>query len=219
MLLASVNPRIEALLLPVLIQLVVIIVAARLAAVVFRRFKQPFVVGEIAAGLLLGPSCFGRFFPELSATIFNPEVKPVFGVMSQIGLILLLFLIGLEFDFAHLRKLGRAAVAISLTGIVLPMALGVGLAFCTHEFVRQEELEKNIELLGYALFMGTAMSITAIPILGRMMMELGVTRTKVGAVTITSAAVDDACGWIILATISSIVQAKYHFGGTLKMLA
>ena len=218
-LLASVNPKIEEVMLTVLVQLIIIIIAARIFAAIFRWFRQPQVVGEIAAGLILGPSCFGYFFPELSHQIFNPEVSEVFGVFSQLGLILLLFLIGLEFDFNHLRWNGAAAFTISLSGIILPFALGAGLAPFIHPYLEPlKETGEPVAFWGFLLFMGTSMSITAIPILGRMMMELGITRTKLGAITISAAAVDDACGWIILATISSIVAAKYNPLLTLRMI-
>lgn len=218
-LLASVNPKIEEVMLTVLVQLIIIIIAARVFAGIFRWFRQPQVVGEIAAGLILGPSCFGLFFPDLSKQIFTHEVSEVFGVLSQLGLILLLFLIGLEFDFEHLKWNGAAALAISLSGIILPFALGAGLAPFMFPYLEPNKDGNPVEFWGFLLFMGTAMSITAIPILGRMMMELGITRTKLGAITISSAAVDDAVGWIILATISSIVAAKYNPSLTLRMVA
>ena len=215
---ASVETGIEQVMLKVMLQLVVIIVAARIGAIIFRWCKQPAVVGEIAAGLLLGPSCLGYLFPNVSEFVFDPTYNQVFGVLSQLGLILLLFTIGLEFDFGHLRWHGKAALAISLTGILLPFSLGMGLAPWMHPYLEPVEAEQSVPLLGFALFMGIAMSITAIPILGRMMMELGITRTKIGAVTISAAAVDDACGWMLLATVSSIVQANFQWPATLRML-
>ena len=128
LLIASVEPGIESFLLTVLVQLTVIMVAARLFAVLFRMMGQPSVVGEIAAGLALGPSVFGKLLPDVSAQVFDPRTGPIFGILSQLGLIFLLFLIGLEFDFTHLRARGRAAMLISILGIVLPFALGWGLA-------------------------------------------------------------------------------------------
>jgi Kef-type K+ transport system membrane component KefB len=176
------------------------------------------VVGEIAAGLLLGPSCFGLFFPRVSAAIFDPAVAPVFQVLSQLGLILLLFVVGLEFDFSHLRTDGKAALGISLTGIALPFALGLALAMVAHRHLELSQLGRPVPLLGFALFMGVAMSITAIPVLARIMMELNLTRTRIGAMTISAAAVDDACGWILLATISGIVEARFQVLRSLEMI-
>jgi Kef-type K+ transport system membrane component KefB len=127
-LIASVE--VERILLRVAIQLVVIIVAARLFFLLFRRLGQPGVVGEIAAGLVLGPSVLGWLFPGLEAVIFpdkvdNVSLNDIFTVLSQLGLIFLLFLVGLEFDFSHLRWHGKSALAISVTGLALPFALGL----------------------------------------------------------------------------------------------
>lgn len=209
----------EQLLFTVLVQLLVIMAAARLFGSLFRALRQPIVVGEIAAGLILGPSCFGHFFPETSAAVFDPAVSDVFGVLSQLGLILLLFVVGLEFDFSHLRLHGRSAVAISLTGIVLPFLLGAVLGVAMHPHLEPMASGAAASRPGFILFMGVAMSITAIPILGRLMMELNITRTKIGVITISAAAVDDACGWILLATISSVVQARFQIWLTLQMVA
>lgn len=211
--LAAGGPEVERRLVIVLIQLSIIIFAARVFAELFRRLGQPMVVGEILAGIILGPSLFGHFFPELSHRIFNPEVAPIFQILSQLGLILLLFLIGLEFDFSHLKMHGKASVAVSLTGMILPFALGFVLGWQVHPI-----LAPTVNHLGFSLFMGTAMSITAIPILGRIMMELNLTRTKVGAITITAAAVDDAMGWILLATVSAMVGSDFQLWGTLQMI-
>lgn len=218
-LLAAADLRAEELLFIALVQLVIIMAAARVFGAVFRAFRQPVVVGEIAAGLALGPSCFGYFFPDASRAIFNPAVADVFSVLSQLGLILLLFVVGLEFDFSHLRFHGPAAVGISLTGIALPFALGAGLGRLMYPHLPVSPSGTAISAAGFILFMGIAMSITAIPILGRMMIELNITRTRLGAVTISAAAVDDACGWILLATISSIVQAQFEIWSTVRMVA
>ncbi len=208
----------ESTVLAVLLQLVVILAAARLFAAAFRWLKQPAVVGEIAAGLALGPSLFGRFCPELSLRVFDPSVSVVFEVLSQLGLILLLFLVGLEFDFSHLGRHGKSALCISLMGIVLPFGLGLGLAPFMHPYLERTASGEPVSFLGFTLFMGIAMSITAIPVLGRIMLELNITRTRLGAITISAAAVNDACGWIILATISSIVASRFQLGQTLTMI-
>jgi Kef-type K+ transport system membrane component KefB len=195
--------RIENILLIVLVQLVVIIAAARLFSLLFRRLGQPLVCGEIAAGLVLGPSVFGGIFPSLFHRVFDPAVGPVFSVMSQIGLILLMFLIGLEFDFGHLKQNGRAAFSISAAGIVLPFGLGLALGRWLHYV-----LQLSGDWLNLALFMAAAMSITAIPILGRIMLELNINRTRIGSLTISAAAADDATGWIILALVTAIAQSR-----------
>jgi Kef-type K+ transport system membrane component KefB len=170
----------------------------------FRRMGQPQVCGEIAAGLILGPSLFGRFFPEVSRAVFDPSVSEIFSIMSQVGLVLLMFLIGLEFEFGHFQKHRGAALSVSLAGILLPFTLGMLLGGYLH---RELAIESNP--LYFSLFLATAMSITAIPILGRIMIELNMNRTVVGSLTITAAAVDDAAGWILLALVSAISRSAF----------
>lgn len=210
----------ESRLLIVLVQLAIIIAIARVFAMLFRRIGQPAVVGEICAGLILGPSILGKleaagWVPHISGYVFDASVAPVLGVMSQLGLILLLFLVGLEFDFRHLKSHGRAAMSISIMGIVAPLLLGMGLGHFLHG-----RLPEKVDELSFVLFMGVAMSITALPILGRMMVEMKISRTRVGAITITSAAVDDAVGWILLAAVSALVQSRFnilHSAGMIGM--
>lgn len=196
--------HIENILLIVLLQLIVIIAAARIFGMLFRRFGQPQVCGEIAAGLILGPSLFGRFFPEISVKVFDPSVNPILSIVSQIGLVLLMFLIGLEFEFGHLKQNRRAALSVSIAGIILPFGLGFWLGSYMHGLLH---LQGN--WIFFALFMATAMSITAIPILGRIMIELEMNRTLLGSLTITAAAMDDAIGWILLALVTAISQSNF----------
>jgi Kef-type K+ transport system membrane component KefB len=221
---------IEGLLLPVLFQLVLIIAVARIFGNLARRVGQPAAVGEIIAGLILGPSLLGWLFPEISAMVFRPELHGVpqdlanaafpkiFQVFAQLGLVLLLFLIGLEFDFEHLKVKGRAALGVSLTGILFPFSLGLGLAFLIHQYLEPYPKDEPVPFMGFALFMGVSMSITAIPILGRMMIELGINRTKLAAIVITAAAVDDAAGWILLATVAAVVRSGFNLPELLKMI-
>ncbi len=211
--------HVESVLLPLLWQIGLIILAARVFASLFRWMGQPGTVGEIAAGLLIGPSVLGKLAPDLFQSIFHPAMEGVplavsdqlfrwiLTSFSQFGLILLLFLIGMEFDFKHLKVSGKSAIAVSVTGVLLPFGLGVLVAAILYPHVGQ-----GIDQLGFTLFLGTAMSITAIPILGRIMMELGITRSKIGALTISAAAVDDALGWILLATVAALVKSKLSGG-------
>src|SRR5262249_32623572 len=133
--------------------------------------------------------------------------------------IFLLFLVGLEFEGRHVREHGRAAVLISIAGIAVPFVLGAGLAPVIHDHLEPHPAGAAVPLLGLTLFLGVALSITAIPVLGRIMMELNVTRTRLGAITITAAAVDDACGWILLATIAAVVRSNFDPLETLRMAA
>lgn len=225
--------HVEDVLLPVMIQIGIILVVARMASLLFRRFGQSGVVGEIAAGLVLGPSVFGRFFPDhwgmvfhpqphnpaVAAVLFDATLHWVFTILSQIGLMLLLFLVGLEFEFRHLKQHARSAFSISLAGLILPFGLGTVLALWMHPRLVDPAAPSGAPpFLGFVLFLGTAMSITALPILGRLMMELNLTRTRVGAITITAAAMDDAAGWILLAAVTSVVRGNFEVWQTLKML-
>jgi Kef-type K+ transport system membrane component KefB len=198
------NSGTEAVLLRVIIQLVAIIGAARLFGNLFRRLGQPSVCGEIAAGLVLGPSLFGRLFPSLFHSVFDPGIAPIFNILSQLGLILTMFLIGLEFDFDHLPDNRRTAASVSIAGIVVPFSLGFILGKVMHS-----ALGLTGSWVNFALFMATAMSITAIPVLGRIMIELNITRTRVGSLTISAAAMNDATGWTILALITAIVRSTF----------
>jgi Kef-type K+ transport system membrane component KefB len=195
----------ENILLIVIIQLIVIVAVSRIFGGLFRRIGQPLVCGEIAAGLILGPSFFGRMFPHLFETVFNPSVGQIFAIMSQIGLIFLMFLIGLEFDFGHLSNNGRAALSVSMAGILLPFGLGLLLGSWMHA-----ALGMSGSWLNFALFMAVAMSITAIPILGRIMVELNINRTRIGSLTISAAAADDASGWVLLALVTAIARSSLN---------
>jgi Kef-type K+ transport system membrane component KefB len=197
----------------VLVQLVTIIAAARLGAWVFGKLGQPQVVGEILAGLMLGPSLLGRFQRDWLDFIFPEDAALVFRVISEIGLVLLMFLIGAEFDFGHLRHIGRAATGVSVAGIVLPFLLGAVLAWTIHP-----QIAAGVDRTGFVLFVATALSITAIPILGRIMMEMNIQRTPLGTLTITAAAVDDALGWILLATVSAVVRGGFQWSAVGGML-
>jgi Kef-type K+ transport system membrane component KefB len=211
MVLASIDS--EALLLKVILQLIVIIAFARIGGWIFKKLGQPQVVGEIAAGLLLGPSCFGRLSPTISAQVFSDDTGQIFLVLGQLGLVFLMFIVGLEFDFGHLRTIGRTAGTVALAGIALPFAMGACLAYFIHDSVAAEYSKP-----GFILFMATALSITAIPILGRIMMEFGITRTPLGVLTISAAAVDDAVGWILLAAVSAAVRGSFSLLPVLQML-
>src|SRR2546426_10532011 len=171
-----------------LIELLAILAAARLSGQVAHWIKQPRVVGEIIGGLILGPSLFGRLFPAQFEFVFHPISPVPLIILSQIGLCLLMFQIGLEFDFSHLKeRQNRAAVfSVSAAGIALPFTLGWLVASGSHD-----SLAADIHALGYRLFMAGGLSITAIPILGRVMVELGITKTRLGGIVVTAAAVHD----------------------------
>jgi len=202
---------------PLLVQLVVIVLAARAGAALARRFGQPSVVGEIVAGLVLGPSVFGAVAPDWFATVFGRgaggagvALEASLTSLSQIGLVLLLFMIGLEFDFSYVRRQGRAAAAVSVAGVALPFALGVGLATFMAPRLDALGAASPIDPRAFALFLGTAMSITAIPILGRILIEMGLQHTPLGALVIAAAACDDAVGWTLLAAVSALAAGDFE---------
>ena len=189
-----------------LVQLLFILAAARLAAKTARLLGQPRVVGEIVGGLLLGPSLFGRLFPDQFNLVFKSTSPVPLIILSQIGLVLLMFQIGLEFDFSHLREKQNRNImlGVSAAGIALPFVLGWLVAASSHA-----TLAPSVNPLGYRLFVAVAMSITAIPILGRIMMELGITKTRIGAIAITAAAINDVVGWILLAVVSALTVSEF----------
>ncbi|HET9956857.1 MAG TPA: cation:proton antiporter [Polyangiaceae bacterium] len=187
-----------------LLQIGVILVAARGVGLVFRRFQQPQVVGEMAAGILLGPSLLGWLAPNVSAFLFPAKSLVHLGTLSQVGLVLFMFLVGLEFDPKLLRGRGHAAVVTSHVSIVAPFFLGSVLALYLYPRLSDASVAFN----GFALFMGAAMSVTAFPVLARILQERKLVHTKVGAVTIACAAVDDVTAWAILAVVIAIVRAN-----------
>jgi len=191
------------LLLTLLLQIAVILAVARAVGWIFRRFHQPQVVGEMAAGILLGPSLFGWVAPDLSAALFPPESLEYLNVLSQVGLLFFMFLVGLEFDPRMLRGRGRAAIVISHVSIVVPFGLGAALALFLYPRLSAE----TVPFTGFALFMGAAMSVTAFPVLARILTERNLLRTRLGALTIACAAVDDVTAWTILAFVIAIVRS------------
>ena len=186
-----------------LLQIITIIIVARLFGWIFRKIGQPSVIGEIIAGIFLGPSVVGMYFPEYSGMLFPTESLGNLQFLSQIGLILFMFVVGMELDLKVLKNKANDAVVISHASIVFPFALGIGLAY----FVYNEFAPEGVEFLSFSLFMGIAMSITAFPVLARIVQERGIHKTKLGAIVITCAAADDITAWCILAAVIAIVKA------------
>jgi Kef-type K+ transport system membrane component KefB len=186
-----------------LAQIVTIIIVARFFGWVFRKIGQPSVIGEIIAGIVLGPSLLGLYFPEFSLSLFPVESLGNLQFLSQIGLILFMFVIGMELDLKVLQNRAKDAIVISHASIVIPFALGIGLAY----FVYFRFAPEGVAFLPFALFMGIAMSITAFPVLARIVQERGIHKTKLGAIVITCAAADDITAWCILAAVIAIVKA------------
>ena len=183
-------------------QAILIITMARLIGMLARRMRQPMVIAEIVAGILLGPSLLGWALPDFSRAIFPPESLGLLNLMSQIGLILFMFLVGLEFDAKLLRGRGHTSVVISHTSILVPFTLGALLAL----YLYPRLADPAVRFSSFTLFIGAAMSITAFPVLARILVERRLMQSKIGALTITCAAVDDVTAWCILAFVVSIVR-------------
>ena len=186
-----------------LAQIVAILLAARGLGALCRNIGQPAVVGEMAAGILLGPSLLGRYFPGFSAWLFPPASLDNIRFLSQIGLILFMFVVGMELDLRALRGKARQAVVISHASIALPFALGLGLAY----FLYGSFAPAGVRFASFGLFLGTAMSITAFPVLVRIVRDRGQHRTPLGTLVITCAAADDVTAWCILAAVVALVKA------------
>jgi Kef-type K+ transport system membrane component KefB len=187
-----------------LLQVGTILIVTRLVGRLFRKLHQPSVVGEMIAGILLGPSLFGWLAPSLSAALFPSGSLGYLNSLSQVGLLLFMFLVGLQLDLGHLRALGRAAVMTSQVSIVVPFIMGS--LFATYLYPRLAGETKSF--IGFALFMGSAMSVTAFPVLARILTERRMLRTRVGSVALACAAVDDVTAWCILAGTVVIVRAS-----------
>ena len=186
-----------------LIQIIVILVAARLTGAFVRRLGQPQVVGEMIAGIALGPSVLGAQAPHLAALLFPAGSLGFLNTLSQIGLVVFMFLVGLELDPKIVRERGRSALVISHASIVAPFLLGATLAIVLYPTLAGS----RVTFTGFALFMGAAMSVTAFPVLARILTERRLTRTPIGALAIACAAIDDVTAWCILAAVVVIVRA------------
>ena len=186
-----------------LAQIIMIILVARLFGWFFKKIGQPSVIGEIIAGIALGPSLLGLYFPDFFQALFPANSLENLKFLSQIGLILFMFVIGMELDIKVLKNRAKEAVVISHASIVIPFALGIGLAY----FVYDRFAPVGVKFLSFSLFMGIAMSITAFPVLARIVQERGMHKTKLGAIAITCAAADDITAWCLLAVVIAIVKA------------
>lgn len=186
-----------------LAQIITIIFVARIFGWLFKKIGQPTVIGEILAGIFLGPSLIGMYFPEFSNALFPIQSLGNLQFLSQIGLILFMFVIGMELDLKVLRRKAQEAVVISHASIVFPFTLGMGLAY----FLYQSFAPQGVGFLSFGLFIGIAMSITAFPVLARIVQERGLHKTHLGTIVITCAAADDITAWSLLAAVIAVVKA------------
>jgi len=200
-----------------LLQITVILVVAKLTAALVARAGQPAVVGEMLGGILLGPSFFGWLSPAVHRALFPRETTGTLQLLSQIGVILFMFLVGCELDLSRVTRNARTAVVVSSAGIAAPMLLGIALSW----MIFQDFAPHGVRFLPFALFVGTAMSITAFPVLARIIAERRLTGTMLGATAIACAAVDDVTAWCILSVVVAVAKATGLRGAamTVAMIA
>jgi Kef-type K+ transport system membrane component KefB len=191
-------------LLHVLLALVVVMATARAMGWLFRSARQPQVVGEILAGIVLGPSLLGRLAPGAEGYLFPAAVGPFLNIIAQVGVILYMFLVGLELDPALLRKRGHTTVAISHASIIAPFLLGATIAL----YLYPKLSTRDVPFTCFSLFLGVSMSVTAFPVLARILTDRGIHKTRMGVIALTCAAVDDVTAWCMLAFVVSVARAQ-----------
>jgi Kef-type K+ transport system membrane component KefB len=187
-----------------LVALTVVVMAGRVLGRLFSFIGQPPVIGEVIGGILLGPSLLGQISPEAYVYILPATVAPFLGMVAQLGIILYMFLVGLELNPDHLRGQVHATVATSHASIVVPFTLGSALSL----YLYPRFSTSDVPFTNFALFLGVAMSITAFPVLARILADRNMIRTKLGTIALTCAAVDDVTAWCLLAFVVGVVQAK-----------
>ena len=199
-------------LLHVLLALTVIVLFARLLGMLFRYFHQPPVIGEVIAGIMLGPSFLGHFASGVTTYLLPPSVAPFLSIIAQVGILLYMFLVGIEFDIAALKSRTHTAIMVSHASIMAPFLLGSSLALVLYARVSTADVPFPV----FAMFMGVSMSVTAFPVLARILTDRSIQKTRLGVLALICAAVDDVTAWCLLAFLVSVVQART--GGALTTL-
>jgi Kef-type K+ transport system membrane component KefB len=198
----------------VLLAMAAVIVTGRALGIAFTAIRQPPVIGEVLAGILLGPSLLGRSTPAASTYILPPHVAPLLNVVAQVGVILYMFIVGLELNVDRLRHRAQATILTSHASIIAPFVLGSMLAL----YLYPRLATANVPFTSFALFMGVAMSITAFPVLARILADRRMTETELGVVALTCAAVDDVTAWCLLAFVVGVAEAKLHGAAVVALL-
>lgn len=186
-----------------MLQMVIILLVSRIFVLIFKKMNQPLVVGEILAGIFLGPSIIGYFFPDLFFFIFPKNSFTNLQFISHVGLSFFMFIIGMDLDMSKIKERAQSAVAVSHASIIFPYLLGIILSY----FIYKKFAPADVSFTAFALFMGISMSITAFPVLARILQERKMTKTSIGAMAITCAAADDVSAWFILAIVIAIVKS------------
>jgi Kef-type K+ transport system membrane component KefB len=191
-----------------ILQLITIIGAAKIVGWLFSKLRQPVVMGEIVAGIILGPSLLGWTLPDVSDYLFPAQSMPGILLLSQIGLIFFMFCVGLELDLSMVRKKAFSAIAISQASMIIPFSLGITCSY----FLYESLAPPNVPFHAFALFTGISMSVTAFPVLARIIKEFNLSGTRTGNVAIAAAAVDDVTAWMVLALIISVLKGESAAG-------
>lgn len=212
---AETHPEKPDVLLHVLLALVTVLIVSLVLGRVFVRLGQPRVIGEVVGGILLGPSLLGRIAPPAQHFLLPDVVAPFLGVLAQLGVILYMFLVGLELNASRLRSRAHTTVAISHASIVLPFLLGAILALVLY----RELAPAGVPFTSFALFMGVAMAITAFPVLARILTDQRMDKTELGVVALSCAAADDLTAWCLLAFVVGVARAQVSSGLTVTLLA
>ena len=186
-----------------LLQIITILLVSKFFGVIIGKIRQPSVIGEMIAGIVLGPSILGFIFPEFSSFLFPKSSLNNLQFLSQIGLAFFMFIIGMELDLSKLKNKAHNALVISHASIIFPYFLGVLVSY----FIYEQFAPSNVSFLSFALFMGIAVSITAFPVLARILQERNLTKTSLGTMVLTCAAADDVTAWCILAAVIAIIKA------------
>jgi Kef-type K+ transport system membrane component KefB len=198
-----------------LLQLVLILGTARVLSLVLRRLGQPPVIGEMTAGIVLGPIVLGALLPDFHAHVFEPSSLPALDGLSQVGLVLFMFIVGAELRAPQgARRQLAAAAWVGVMSVIVPMAFGIGVAFLLYG----RFAPADVAFPTFALFMASAMSITAFPIMARILKERGMTHSVIGRLSLTSAALADVLAWIMLALVVVLADAQEDWGRFWRML-
>ncbi len=198
----------------VLIQWMIIIAAAWVFGRLGKKFGQPLAVGEIAAGILLGPSALGLIWPADWPVLFPKETQTSMQLLGKLGLIFLLFQVGMEFDYSHVRSRSRTITIVSIMGMVMPFLCGLAIGPWLHS-----TFAPDIPQFGFLLFICIALSISALPIMGRILLEMRLERTAIGAIAISTAAIDDVIGWVLLGVATALVTSHFQIWHLLGQIA
>jgi Kef-type K+ transport system membrane component KefB len=209
----------ELLLFFTLLELTVIVIAGRVGAALAKRIGQSAVVGEILMGIALGPSLLGLIAPQAFEYLFRSATPEPLQVLAGLGLVLLMFQIGLDFDFSHLSERSNRALVVRVSAACLVLPFAIGLVF---GYYAAPALSPQANRLDSALFVATAFSITALPVLGRILLDLRMTRTRLAVIAISAAAVNDVAGWLLLALVTALTVATFdgaHYGLRILLIA